>query len=564
MSGNDTHDKYFRGRERELAQLLDDLSEPSGILMLWGAPGIGKSALLAWLIQILRQEDTSDAAHTLAQPPGERPQVTPIVYFITREQPGNRAERVLASLNQDLESLFPTGLPTQGAASELALNLAWRLAAVASRLAPDQRILLCVDALDEAADTPELLDLLPKTLPPGILGLYAARPHPLVQERLADRIDRTLRRTRWLDALATSAMCELLADRLDDSILHPDDRAALLARAAGNPRYLELACAALATGTTTRDAVLRLPHALREHYEIAWKPIGRAPGAHDLLCVLAVAGEALDDEIMIDLLECRRAELEGRLLPVCIELLLAQPLESRRDPAPTIRPAYRLFHASLGDYLSERFPEDLERYSERFADWCLNWRDYTGARRDYALRHGARHLDDSVRRARTRADLAIAAQRLEQLCALVEDPSWREALARLAGGTETLRQALRIAQRRLLEARPDGSGLARFVAQARLLQEENDRLYARGLAALDALAHDATTQDLERVTDLARIGADPAERVLLVLRALWSLRSSPGPLPAHVHESVSGWLDEADDPTLRALWRETLAREDLV
>lgn len=550
----------FRGRRADLLNLLDRLRSPSGFIMLWGSPGIGKSTLVARLVQVLDQAEQA-WPRALAELGTAPPRITTLAYFIRREQHTDAAETLLANLNQRIEDRYRTGIPMGETPREMALGMTRRLAAVSAGLGEDQRLLLCIEGLDQGAEAPDLLALLPKTLPERVLGLYCSRPHALVQDLVEDQLDPEQRQVIWLGEMERADMDALLADTPLGPALHPQDRESLLTRCAGNPLYLELVCRSLLAGEAAPAQILRLPRTMRDRYDAAWRPIGRIQGAHALLCLLAATHDPLTPALMSELLLCQRAELEGGWLPHCLPLLRK---EQPTRPVVAVTPVtarqegYRLFHASLRDYLWERFPEDIEHWSERLADWCLEWPGYSDTRLAYAVRHGVEHLAISQRQASARGDSRLAARRLEQLHRLIADPSWCDALIEVCGTIAPLRRGAAIL--RGARAR-DGSGLRGLLRYNRLLHDETARLHGRQLERIDAAGSSDKQDDLDRLPELARIGANPDERVLLVLRALWS-SPRPRPIPAHVRQAVAAWLTRVTDPDLSDLWEETMTRSE--
>ena len=112
-------------------------------------------------------------------------------YFIRRAT--NRtdtADFFLENLNQRLDGLFPTRIPSGNTTAERQRSLDERLAAISRQLTEHDRIVILIDGLDEAADSPGFLDCLPKTVPERVLIIYSSRQHPRVRDRAYRALDR--------------------------------------------------------------------------------------------------------------------------------------------------------------------------------------------------------------------------------------------------------------------------------------------------------------------------------------------------------------------------------------
>jgi hypothetical protein len=182
----------FKGRQAELKRMAEFTeSQSHGFLMVWGGPGIGKSALLARFFQVLKWPAELRATEHLEsrRPDGSRTHT--LEYFIRRAT--NRtdtADFFLENLNQRLDGLFPTRIPSGNTTAERQRSLDERLAAISRQLTEHDRIVILIDGLDEAADSPGFLDCLPKTVPERVLIIYSSRQHPRVRDRAYRALDR--------------------------------------------------------------------------------------------------------------------------------------------------------------------------------------------------------------------------------------------------------------------------------------------------------------------------------------------------------------------------------------
>jgi hypothetical protein len=124
------------------------------------------------------------------------------------------------------------------------------------------------------------------------------------------------------------------------------------------------------------------------------------------------------------------------------------------------------------------------------------------------------------------------------------------------GDPGPLRQGFVEAQRihRSREQTP-GTAAKDLLRLARWRHDEPLRLYEAQRAVLRApVEGQLQAAHLERVVDLAHMGARPRERVMLALTALWATASRPGALPTGLQQQVGDWLEEAREPALDKLW----------
>jgi hypothetical protein len=103
--------------------------------------------------------------------------------------------------------------------------------------------------------------------------------------------------------------------------------------------------------------------------------------------------------------------------------------------------------------------------------------------------------------------------------------------------------------------RSPGAAAQDVLRLARWYHDEPARLYEAQRAMLRApVVGAAQPAHLERVVDLARMGARPREKVMLALSALWASDRRPAELPHALTEQVRDWLEEAREPALDKLW----------
>ena len=587
--------EVFRGRAAELTALASGLGKARGFQVVWGPPGVGKSALLARFVQLCRWAPElrakaaelvdwaslplplplpDDAAPERAEST-ERADSTEalaevfVVEFLIRRGTNATAAQMFDSLNQRLDLLFSLQFPTGTTDLERRTYFDARLRAVSERLAARAdagrpgRLLIVVDGLDEAegSDDP-LLGLLPRTSMPHVRVLYGARPTLRLKHVFYDELDREHRAELELKGLGREDTRALLYAHVDKYRIDNAWLDTLMTRSDGNPLYLRLLCQGLQDGVYALGDALGLPAELKVLYANALIDMERrTPGATRLLALLAAARDYVPPAMAAELLGLDEGALVAGPLSTCRELLFENPLTAHVED-------YQLFHESLREYISEHRASEVTAWAERLSDWCAAWRTEhgdprhpIGLRRTYAMRHAVDHLAQSARRAEAEGQRSQSQARWAQLRGLVEDPAWREASFAACGEAGPMQRGIVHVQRLIKQAGPVSAETTQALLRWTLMyHDEPLRLYeAQRKTLRTPVVGEAQAAHLERVVDLARMGAGPRVRVMLALSALWATQSRPKALPKMLTDFVQDWLEEARDPALDKLWKMGVA-----
>ncbi|MFE6755684.1 AAA family ATPase [Streptomyces sp. NPDC057684] len=233
---------YFSGRAEPMAQMINFLGGPAGVLIVTGAAGSGKSALLSRLVTLSDRSFVTDPRHE-AMVAAMAPEVRP--------KPGSVDIAVLArnkSAREIVDDLL-AALGDEGAAQTRGLPLQALLRRVSDRADSEPGpATVVIDALDEADDPLALVNdvILPLArlrLPDrsgAVRLLLGIRSSPAVAHATAsdlrdERTDQLLRRLS--DALATEGIVprELRSDGPDCEIDIAAYVATLLLEPEGSP-----------------------------------------------------------------------------------------------------------------------------------------------------------------------------------------------------------------------------------------------------------------------------------------------------------------------------------------
>jgi hypothetical protein len=352
--------QLFRGRGAELEAMdhwLDDPDAPQ-CLFVTGPGGRGKSALLAhWVHRVCTREGLGVAYFPIS------------VRFGT-----NRAGLLYQSLAARLSWLC--GEPFQTEQDTPAAILRDVISNLLSQPARGRRLLVVIDALDEAAEQELNTSLFPVVLPEGVRVVLSARPRP------GERIS-WLRQLKWeqsrrartleLDRLGLPGVADALAQlppALEPIRRHPGFAEALFRLSEGDPLVLWLYLDWLEAHPGIREPEqLPTEEPGLDGYFQCWLEEQR-----ELWGTQAPEQEARAQRLL-DLLACAMGPLTRQ------ELLLLLKGETGHSLDTTLKwlsrlvigedkRGYALTHPGLGDYFQRKL-SDAERrqYEEDFLNW---------------------------------------------------------------------------------------------------------------------------------------------------------------------------------------------------
>lgn len=345
--------RSFVGRSHligAIEEILNDPAFPSGYVVIWGEPGIGKTALACRLIK----------EHGW------------IHHFNISAQDIRSTGSFLANVCSQLIARYvPAAGPLvpEAIISPRVLN---RLLAEAARVA-QHPLVVVVDALDEsdATEIPPSANplLLPSSLPEKIYFLLTSRGRPdLYADRrrdlhMGDTDPQNLSDVTTFIEEGIAAHVELLHRWSTDlrSVVET-----LVAKSEGNFMYVTLVWRDLIERRLTPDRVgslSALPQGLRDYYRRHWREMGLSRADFDrcgkqVICLLASARESITANELaswskgLDLFEVRQTLHEWRHF-----------LQEGSSDGKT---TYRLYHGSFRDFLREEI--GLESFSPQIAD----------------------------------------------------------------------------------------------------------------------------------------------------------------------------------------------------
>ncbi|WP_022836932.1 ATP-binding protein [Salisaeta longa] len=524
----------FKGRREERARLRGFVANGEGTLMVFGAPGIGKSTLLAQVVKEVEAGIDADG-RPLTGNDGKSIDPPPVIaYFIRRAEGSDNPVTLLRSLCRQFDRRYGVqGIGMGNESVTLQENLRARLQAIQDQASgTPERTVLLIDGLDEATDLGQHIPAARGWLP----VIVASRETPEAESFYESR-HRETRSRMTLGPMGTADVRAMLYDGV--SKYDPDFTEAYVEavaeRSEGNPLYLKLLVEALFQGEMTVGDVSALPSEMGTMYRTAVRRVtdgGTNQDAVDLLHLLAAAKAPLPPDALGELLGINSMRADAAV-HATKELLREAPPETlypTSEDAP--EEAVQLFHDSLREWLQEAHAAGCQAMRDHLAKMTAEWdkRQNETARR-YALRYGAVHQ-------RT-------AERPDALWKLLSDPTYRNAQVNAFKQYDATYDAMQ-------------HGLDVYATQNGATPESDVRLARLTLDAgiVSQEAQEDVTQafrwaEAGRMNDaLQRIEVLGEEKYFLaILRLLWieADRQAKRPEAEQVSEKAIDVLDALDD-----------------
>lgn len=340
--------------------------QPRGVAVVEGAAGMGKSAFMAHLAST-----RGWVAHYCELTPGVDGVSTAL---------RNLAAQLIRRWHLP-SVLLAEVLPGQATRADFLQRLLADAAIARDRRAPGERIVVAVDALDEAGTPPGQNVLgLPRRLPDGVFLVVSTRPVPVALEvdapRLLLRLQADDPRNQQDAATflrATAARPVVAAELQRLSIAPAEFEERLLRISRGVWIYLVHVLHEIEAGERLPLDMDSLPDGIWQYYArywMAWKqrhPAAWAALALDLLGTLAAAREDLGAVQLSELLPGEPGAARDNAVRGLLHDAWA-PFLVRTAPAGG-EPVFRLYHASLREFVGGRYPAgDLTAGEQRLGD----------------------------------------------------------------------------------------------------------------------------------------------------------------------------------------------------
>jgi NACHT domain len=347
-----------------IEQLLAKDEFPSGYVMIRGEPGIGKTAIAAMLV--LRGSYVHHfniAAENIRSP---------------RQFLENVCAQLIVKYQLDHPTLPPQANEDSGFLSQLLTEAADR-----ARQHDELPVVVVVDALDEAEDTPFVPTanrlFLPRALPPGVFFIITTR------EEADHRLDVDHLTEIWLRdddpanlrdvARYIEAFIERHQQAMHERIQAWDiDSAAFVAEmttlSEGNFMYLVYVLPEISTGRLSQqaaDGIGGLPRGLKGYYQRHWRDMKDAdPGRFSaqqrpVLCFLAICREPVTIPQLTEWTHLEPGEVNS---------VMTDWREFLNEDSGTRPSRYRIYHRSFAEFLDAE--ENLKWYHSQIATAALS------------------------------------------------------------------------------------------------------------------------------------------------------------------------------------------------
>lgn len=422
----------FVGRESELDSIGQFVSQSSkGVLVVTGAPGLGKSALLAkWA------HENNAARHFIRE----------------GDAATSRIERIFTNLGLQLSEQFKLQWKEPKQLEPIFYREVFEELLSAAAAASSDRVVLVIDGLDEALrslvgaqDSSTILDYLPDPayLPAGVRLILSIRPELLDHSTFAAKFGADKAVWLTLSPLSDKNIRALLYQvhskyEVLDAEAYVD---AIVKRSEGNPLYLRMLSEDLVEGHLTFGEIGALPQGIIAYYARILKFIERLGHAEEPLeseRELKTKREILNSLVEQGLLTSSQAALQLDRKPTALGARTAHGIELLalfclvREPLSLIEAAsilgvdqenaehafefvrtvlvggssarFSIFHSGFREYflhLDRYIETNIHRYRETIAliqakvvDYCTRWKEHES---DYALRHASEHLREAKR-----------------------------------------------------------------------------------------------------------------------------------------------------------------------
>ena len=536
----------FKGRVNEMRTVADFVRhDQSGILFFWGAPGTGKSTLLAECIKRLRwspellKNDPAFGGKTL-------PKREVVEYLIRRDMPTGNAEHMFYHLNRVLEARFRLDLTPETDARRGAEQLMRRLEGVSKS---KSRLVLVIDGLDESPSGLELLALLPRHAPEQVRLIYASRDQPRVRLAVWENLDREQRVQTTVGGLCVEDTRALMADYVSKYSISSGYVQSVVQKSQGNPLYLKLLCSQLEQGSLKLNDSRNLPENISSMYTDTLNRLtdperGGHSRSGDLLRLMAAARNHLSAVMVRDILGLNSLDEALGLIATCGELLYENSATEKWD-------GWQLFHESLREWLRTdgTHSAGVIESMQKLAQWCAKtWHDeqQNVHSRTYASAYLPGHLLEAGGEENVKEAHRVALNRL-----------WRDTVMELGSDPSLMRQALEEVQKALVSQGKVSKGkvsqekvsLREILDLSALRRDEPERFWEMQMGRMKLAARQG---DWEGVVRMARMGRSAYQRMMLIFAAGWGCAMEE---LGEWEKMVETWLNEAGDERLGDMWK---------
>ena len=346
----------FKGRIEERLFINEFINKAEkGFMMVYGNPGIGKSALLAQITKEIKQI-----------PQKSRPII--IDYFIRRGTSYASPERMLDHLNDSIERHYNTKMPRGNNADEKLQYLISRFKKI-DQTAEARHLIIIIDGLDEGIEEDRnIIKFIPIEITEKISFIFGSR-QVSEAEQFYDKLPHLHRNKLLLGGLKKEDVRALLYDIVNKYAIEEQFIENIVACSAGNPLYIRMLCLALEEGDMKLNDSKHLPAKLNDFYkEFIAKYSKRANGNILLqsLYVFAASKDFITTKQLQYILNIGEADAEMVIYEMR-EVLFDNPVTEEED--------FQLFHESFREYLVKEKNSSVREAELNIIKYCRQWNE---------------------------------------------------------------------------------------------------------------------------------------------------------------------------------------------
>lgn len=346
----------FKGRIEERLFINEFINKADkGFMMVYGNPGIGKSALLAQITKEIKQI-----------PQKSRPII--IDYFIRRGTSYASPERMLDHLNDSIERHYNTKMPRGNNADEKLQYLISRFKKI-DQTAEARHLIIIIDGLDEGIEEDRnIIKFIPIEITEKISFIFGSR-QVSEAEQFYDKLPHLHRNKLLLGGLKKEDVRALLYDIVNKYAIEEQFIENIVACSEGNPLYIRMLCLALEEGDMKLNDSKHLPAKLNDFYkEFIAKYSKRANGNILLqsLYVFAASKDFITTKQLQYILNIGEADAEMVIYEMR-EVLFDNPVTEEED--------FQLFHESFREYLVKEKNSSVREAELNIIKYCRQWNE---------------------------------------------------------------------------------------------------------------------------------------------------------------------------------------------
>ena len=346
----------FKGRIEERLFINEFINKAEkGFMMVYGNPGIGKSALLAQITKEIKQI-----------PQKSRPII--IDYFIRRGTSYASPERMLDHLNDSIERHYNTKMLKGNNADEKLQYLISRFKKI-DQTAEARHLIIIIDGLDEGIEEDRnIIKFIPIEITEKISFIFGSRQISEA-EQFYDKLPHLHRNKLLLGGLKKEDVRALLYDIVNKYAIEEQFIENIVACSAGNPLYIRMLCLALEEGDMKLNDSKHLPAKLNDFYkEFIAKYSKRANGNILLqsLYVFAASKDFITTKQLQYILNIGEADAEMVIYEMR-EVLFDNPVTEEED--------FQLFHESFREYLVKEKNSSVREAELNIIKYCRQWNE---------------------------------------------------------------------------------------------------------------------------------------------------------------------------------------------